>query len=57
MTRALIRNRTAPLALFLALAAGAAFAQTTAPTPATDPTKKHVTPAEVKYQAGGSPLA
>jgi len=57
MTRALIRNRTAPLALFLALAAGAAFAQTTAPTPATDPSKKHVTPAEVKYQAGGSPLA
>ncbi|MEO8102092.1 MAG: cytochrome D1 domain-containing protein [Betaproteobacteria bacterium] len=34
-----------------------AFAQAPAPAPAADPSQKHVTPAEVKYQAGGSPLA
>ena len=41
--------------LSLLVMAGAALAQS-APTVA-DPTKKGVTPAEVQYQAGASPLA
>jgi nitrite reductase (NO-forming) / hydroxylamine reductase len=57
MTRALIRNTAAPLAIALALAASTAFSQVAGNPPAADPDKKHVTPAEVKYQAGGSPLA
>ncbi|MBL0123965.1 MAG: c-type cytochrome [Betaproteobacteria bacterium] len=47
----------APLAFAAAVAAGAAFAQAPAPAPAADSSKGHVSPAEVKYQAGGSPLA
>jgi nitrite reductase (NO-forming)/hydroxylamine reductase len=44
------------MAIALALVMGHALAQT--PAPATDASKQqHVTPAEVKYQAGGSPLA
>ncbi|MBL8525593.1 MAG: c-type cytochrome [Betaproteobacteria bacterium] len=57
MTRAFIRNTTTPLAIALALAASVVLAQAASNTPATDQDKKHVTPAEVKYQAGGSPLA
>lgn len=57
MTRAFFRNTTAPLAIALALAAGSVLAQAASSTPATEQDKKHVTPAEVKYQAGGSPLA
>ena len=56
MTRALIRRKSAPLAMALAFVIGNVFAQAPAPAPAAD-TSKHVTPAEVKYQAGGSPLA
>ncbi len=54
MNRVLSRRKTAPLALALAFAAAGAIAQTT---PTAAPADKHVTPAEVKYQAGGSPLA
>jgi len=57
MTRAFIRNTTTPLAIALALAASFVLAQTASNTPPADQDKKHVTPAEVKYQAGGSPLA
>ena len=55
MSRNSIQMKLASLAIAAAIAAGAAFAQT--PAPAADPPKSHVTPAEVKYQAGGSPIA
>ena len=55
MSRNSIQMKFASLAIAAAIAAGVVFAQT--PAPAADPPKSHVTPAEVKYQAGGSPLA
>ena len=54
MIRALNRTRTAALIASVVLSTAGVVAQTTAPAP--DPSKKQITPAEVQYQAGSSPL-